>query len=169
MDKTDVITSYRNRLKAVLETTACGLDTGFNVYDEDDLRAETTPTSPYIYVIGAPIRPTKVTLPFIGIQVSSQRGSPVEMGRANGAEWEIKAHVFGRSIGQKNSLSGYISDPNIMGDLAIYDVTTGSLIETAVHFPERRSNIPTTPASAEDIEGSWRFRDVVTSYYQTVS
>ena len=169
LDKNDVITSYRDRLKAVLETTACGLKSALNVYDEDDIRNEVSPVSPYVYIVTAYIRPTKLTLPFIGIHVTSTSGNPFEMGRPNGNFWELRAHVFGRSNGQRNVLSSYIADPQVVGDLTINDSSTGSFIETAAHITERRTIIPTAPDDAEDVEGSWRYRDVVQSTYQTIT
>ena len=100
-----------------------------NVYTESNMRAGTTPTSPFCYIVDSFVRPMETTLPFIVIEIPSITKRPFEVGNSRGRTFKCILHVFGKSRGQRDDIATYIQD-NLPSEIKYYDFSSGeSVIE----------------------------------------
>jgi hypothetical protein len=166
-----LLRSYAEAVRSVLVAKDLGLETGFNVYTETELRQKVTPVAPYLYLLQTHIAPTEITLPFVAVEILQERGRPFELGRATGHEWPTLLHVYARSTGQRDDLADYLADPAVLAEVAVYDYTTtpATYLETAL-IDETRTLL-TTPygTPAVEVEGSWRYRCDIQRILWTVS
>ena len=161
--KSNVLLSYKSQVKTALETSGSGFDTGFNVYNEDDLKNNVAPENPYVYVVSTHILPREVTLPFIGVQMLNRKARPVEMGNKKGSSWQALLHIYSKTRAQRNDIASYLSDPDIIDVVPIYNYTSGSpvLSEYAQVDHEQTWQEETDPDAEDSLEGSWRYREIV--------
>ena len=166
-----MVRSYADRVKAVLALKTLGLETGFNVYTESQLRSGTAVTQPAIYVVQAHIAPTEMTLPFVAVHLVHSRGLPFEMGRAEGHEWDTFLHVFARSRGQRDDLAAYLADPAVFPSLSVYNynASPATLVEVARIDHERTVISEIFSADAAELEGSWRNHSRIRRIFWTMS
>lgn len=163
LSQRNVLLSYRALIKSRLESTSYGLTNGFNVYGETEIRRGTSVVAPAIYLIVDRIVPTEVTLPFIALQVVNARNMPLELGTTNGRRRELRAHIYARSIGQRDDLAEYLADPDVIFSVDIYDYNDSppTYIETGKIDIAQTLNVAPTVDEAQNVEGSWRWRRIV--------
>lgn len=104
--------SIKEHIKTALETPGVGGMAAFNVYGESNLPQVSpnfTPTKPYVYIVDSLIRPTRLALPLIVLDISPFSVGVTELGRA-AREVEVNAHVFGSNRGERDDIASYLQD-----------------------------------------------------------
>lgn len=96
-----------------------------NIYGESTMRAKTTPTRPYCFLMDSFVRPMETTLPFVIIEMRNLTRQPFEIGNRTGHESKVFLHIFGRTRGDRDDIASYLQD-NIPDAFQYYDFTTGS-------------------------------------------
>lgn len=125
--------SVREYTKGIFEAASShGMSQDYNVYGESDLRAGTTPTFPYVYLIDSAIAPTQATLPFIVLEMRSVR-TPYELGNRNGRFYQGFLHVFGRNRGERDDLASMLQDA-LGTSIPIYNYSSGSAVADGTYF-----------------------------------
>lgn len=118
--------------------TATGLS-AYTVYSESDLRSydksATSPARPFIFLLDSYIRPAENILPICVVEIPRIPKRPYELGNRSGRTVEVMIHFFGRSRGERDDLSGWVSDMlQAQGYIPIYLFTSSSstLLENAL-------------------------------------
>lgn len=167
----NVLLSVKAFIQSLLESTDKGLDNGFNVYTEENMRHEDSVTAPYLYLIHTHIFPTEDILPFVAVEIVEGRPAFIEMGSKNGKQWDINIHIYAKSRGQRDDLATYLADPAVFTDVPIknYNNTPATSVETAKVLFEYTRNRLANPTEDEEFQGDWRYRRIVSHTILTVS
>jgi hypothetical protein len=123
---------------ATLFESASTFGTAFNVYYEDDLRSNVTPTRPWVYLLDAGIPITAEYLPAIAIwfqpsyRLFQAGGDPFwhvqvacDVFGANRGEREDIAAAIAEGVADSFTIYDYSSTPVAWGTASIYENTAG--------------------------------------------
>lgn len=125
----EAIRNIRLSIKDVVVTTLqniprAGSGSGYNIYTEADLRAGTTPTVPYIYVLDEYTKPTQTTLPMFIVSVENMIYNQFELGNRSGRTFDVYFHIFAASRGERDDIAAYFQE-NFSSNIPYNDYTTG--------------------------------------------
>lgn len=167
-----VLLSARALAQQRLESSLYGLRHGFNVYDEEDMRNEVAVVQPALFLVTAHIVPAQVTLPFIALEVTDVRPYLLEMGSTAGRTREIRFHVYGKNLAQRDDLAEYLANPDVILRVPIHDYDghydDPALLETGKIDYSQTLNVRPTIEPEAYFEGSWRYRRIVRLVLVTV-
>lgn len=123
------------------------LSAAYTVYNEDQLRqaqkGTLTPTNrhpssptPCVFLLDAYMRPEKMALPEIVVEIPDIYLEPFEIGNRSGGQQQLLIHIFGRSRGERDDLASFLAR-QIQTGFSVYAYTSGSaaFVETALVDP----------------------------------
>ena len=88
-------------------TSGSILSTAYNIYGEDDLRAGTVPTSPFVYILDADVKFEQKQLPVI-VLATDYATDEFQLGSAPFGMCEAEVYVIGRNRGERDDFTAAI-------------------------------------------------------------
>ncbi len=104
---------------AALFGSAATFGTALNVYYEDDLRAGTTPTTPYVYLLDADIPFPVTRLPVVAVWARFSYRA-FQLGGPSMWHMETALDVYGRNRGEREDLAAAIAEGVLTFDISDY-------------------------------------------------
>jgi len=121
-------------------TSGSILSTAYNVYGEDTLRAGTTPTEPYVYILDADVEFEQKHLPVIAL-ATDYSTEEFQLGSNAQGFCEAEVYVMGRNRGERDDFAAAIMKNINAIHIRDFDVAAQTLLATVPLIPIRGNKV----------------------------